>query len=77
MTRKSIPLSTIELSVVVTVFSETYSIDETLDILLGRDRNYIKEIILLASPRASEETFAICKSVGCQRTRVRLGRAEK
>ena len=72
MTRKSIPLSTIELSVVVTVFSETYSIEETLDILLGRDRNYIKEIILLASPRASEEAFTICNRWVAKEPRVRL-----
>jgi dolichol-phosphate mannosyltransferase len=72
MTRKNIPLSTIKLSVVVTVFSETFSIDETLNILLGHDRNYIKEIILLVSPRASEETFTICNRWVAKQPRVRL-----
>src|SRR5271157_5126229 len=61
MMRKRIPLSEIKLSVVVTVYSETFSIDETINILLSRDRDYIKEILLLVSPRASEETFSICK----------------
>ena len=72
MTRKSIPLSSIKLSVVVTVFSETFSIDETLSILLGRDRGYVQEIILLVSPRATEETFAICKRWVAKDSRVRL-----
>ena len=61
MTQKSVPLSCIKLSVVVTVYSETFSIDETLKIMLGRDRGYIQEILLLVSPRASEETFSICR----------------
>jgi len=43
------------------VFSETFSIRETVDTLLANDRGYIKEIILLVSPRASEESFAICR----------------
>jgi dolichol-phosphate mannosyltransferase len=64
--------SRIQLSVVVTVFSETLSIRETLDILLSQDRGYIKEIILLVSPRASEETLNICRE-SCERDpRVRI-----
>jgi hypothetical protein len=39
---KPIALSEIQLSVVVTVYSETFSIDETLKILFSRNRNYIK-----------------------------------
>jgi glycosyltransferase involved in cell wall biosynthesis len=61
MTQKTVPLNTIKLSVVVTVFSETFSIDETVKILLSLDRGYIQEILLLTSPRASAETFAICR----------------
>lgn len=72
MTRKKIPLSDIKLSVVVTVYSETFSIDETLNVLLGRDRHYIKEIILLVSPKASAETFAICNRWAVQEPRVRV-----
>jgi len=70
--KKEIPLSEINLSIVVTVYSETFSINETLDILLKNDRKYIKEIILLVSPRASEETFAICKQWVAKEPRVRL-----
>jgi len=72
MTRKSVPLNTIKLSIVVTVYSETFSIDETLKILLGRDRGYIQEILLLVSPRASEETFSICGQWEAREPRVRM-----
>ena len=72
MTRKNVPLSTIKLSIVVTVYSETFSIDETLKILLGRDRGYIQEILLLVSPRASEETFSICRQWEAREPRVKM-----
>src|SRR5579863_10397358 len=61
MTKKGVPLDTIRLSVVVTVYSETFSIDETLRILLRNDRGYLHEILLLVSPRASADTFSICR----------------
>ena len=64
--------SQIQLSVVVTVFSETFSIRETVDILLSRDRDYIKEIILLISPRASEEAFAISRECVAKDPRVSI-----
>jgi glycosyltransferase involved in cell wall biosynthesis len=70
--RKRVTLSEIKLSVVVTVYSETYSIDETINILLSRDRGYITEILLLVSPRASEETFSICKRWVANEPRVKL-----
>src|SRR5579864_2444043 len=66
------PLSQIQLSVVVTVFTETFSIRETVDTLLGRDRGYIHEIILLVSPRASEEAMAICFQCVAQDPRVKI-----
>ena len=72
MTRKSVPLSAIRLSIVVTVYSETFSIDETVKILLGRDRGYIQEILLLLSPRASEETFSICRQWEAREPHVRM-----
>jgi dolichol-phosphate mannosyltransferase len=62
----------IELSVVVTVFSETFSIRETVDILRSHDRGYIKEILLLISPRASQESFAICHQIAREDPRVRV-----
>ena len=64
--------SRIQLSVVVTVFSETSSIRETVDILLAADRGYIKEIILLLSPRASDESKAICQECVRQSSLVRV-----
>jgi len=70
--RKQIPLSQIKLSVVVTVYSETLSINETIDTLLSEDRGYIREILLVVSPRASEETFSICKSWVAKEPRVKL-----
>ena len=72
MTRKTVPLNTIRLSIVVTVYSETFSIDETIKILLGKDRGYIQEILLLTSPRASEETFSICRQWVEQEPRVKV-----
>jgi dolichol-phosphate mannosyltransferase len=72
MVQKSVPLSTIQLSVVVTVYSETYSIHETVNVLLGKDRGYIKEILLVVSPKASEETFSICKQWATKEPRVKL-----
>jgi dolichol-phosphate mannosyltransferase len=69
--REETALSRIRLSVVVTVFSETFSLRETIDILLGGDRGYIHEIILLTSPRASQETFAICRECEKRDPRIR------
>jgi dolichol-phosphate mannosyltransferase len=65
-------LSDIKLSVVVTVYSETFSIDETIETLLRLDRGYIEEIILLISPKASEETFGICRQWEVQEPRVKI-----
>jgi glycosyltransferase involved in cell wall biosynthesis len=65
-------LKDIHLSVVVTVFSETVSIRETVDILHRHDRGYIKEILLLISPRASQKSFEICHDLARQDSRVRV-----
>lgn len=65
-------LAQIQLSVVVTVFSETFSIRETLNILERNDRGYIKEILLVVSPRASEESFAICRERAARDPRVKI-----
>ncbi len=72
MKRQGIALSAIKLSVVVTVFSETFSIDETVNLLLALDRGYILEILLLVSPRASQETFSICRRWEAQEPRVKV-----
>src|SRR5580692_7410615 len=71
-----VPVSRIQLSIVVTVFTETFSIRETVQILLGKDRGYISEIILLISPRASEEAFAICRECIEMDPRVKIQRSE-
>jgi len=65
-------LAKIQLSVVVTVFTETFSVHETLDILEDNDRGYIKEILLLISPRASQEAFAICNDRAARNSRVKV-----
>ena len=65
-------LQQIHLSVVVTVFTETLSIHETMAALLANDRGYIHEILLVISPRASEESFAICRGYARQDPRVRV-----
>ena len=62
----------IQLSVVVTVFSETFSIRETLDSLRTKDRGYLKEILLLVKPRASEESFAICRECAARDPGVKI-----
>lgn len=50
----------ISLSVVVTVFSETFSLTESIDRLLKLDRGYVQEIILAVSPKSSSECIEIC-----------------
>jgi dolichol-phosphate mannosyltransferase len=64
--------SRVHLSIVVTVFSETFSIRQTVDILTARDRGYIQEIILLVSPRASSESLRICQECADKDPRVRI-----
>ena len=70
--RSSFIASRIQLSVVVTVFTETFSVRETVDILLAADRGYLKEIILLVSPRASDETKAVCQECVRQSSLVKV-----
>src|SRR5438552_17257394 len=72
VTAGRLPLSEIRLSVVVTVYSETFSINETIETLLGRDRGYIKEILLVVSPKASNETLGICHKWEAREPRVKI-----
>jgi len=65
-------LGRIRLSLVVTVYSERQSIHTTLDILEKNDRGYIQEILLLVSPKASQETFAICNERAARNPQVRV-----
>ncbi len=51
------------LSVVVTVYSETFSLIETIERLYANDKGYIKEIILSVSPKSSEKCISICQDL--------------
>lgn len=65
-------LSDIKLSIIVTVYSETFSISKTIEILLKHNRGYIKEIILLISPRSSAETFRIANQEAAKNPLVKI-----
>lgn len=67
-----IPLSNIHLSVVVTVYSETFSVVETILRLVAKDRGYLKEIILLVAPKSSQESFDICHKLEQENPLVRV-----
>lgn len=67
-----VALSDICLSVVVTVYGETFSVEQTVERLLKADRGYITEILLVISPRSGEECLAICKRLSEQYPLVRL-----
>ena len=67
-----IKLANIKLSVVVTVYGETFSVKETIARLLKSDRGYIKEIIIVISPKSSKESFDICTDLSRQYPLVRL-----
>lgn len=47
----------------ITVYSETFSIIETVNRVREKDRHYIHEIILVVSPESSDECMKICKSL--------------
>ena len=53
----------IKLSVVITVYSETFSLIETVKRLIKNDDNHIYEIILIVSPNSSKECFEVCYSL--------------
>lgn len=53
----------IQLSVVVTVYSETFSIIETINRVREKDRDYLHEFILVVSPKSSGECMEICKKL--------------
>lgn len=60
------------LSVVVTVYTESFSVIETIDRLLKSDGGSLREIILVVSPRASKETMKICEDLAASHAMVRL-----
>jgi len=60
------------LSVVVTVYTESVSVIETVDRLLKNDRGGLREILLVVSPRSSKETMQICENLAASHSMVRL-----
>jgi glycosyltransferase involved in cell wall biosynthesis len=64
--------SKIRLSIIVTVYSETFSLQETIERLLRKDRHYILEIILSISPRSSSACLDICDELANRYDCIRL-----
>src|SRR5215467_2447352 len=60
------------LSVVVTVYTESISVIETIDRLQRSDQGGMREIIIVVSPRASRETMTICEDLAAKHPMVRL-----
>ena len=50
----------IKLSIVISVYSETFSLVETVDRLIAKNRGYIYEIILVVSPMSSKKCIEVC-----------------
>lgn len=55
--------NTIALSVIITIYSETDALAQTVDRILKQDRGYIHEILLVVSPFSSEECMAVCRQL--------------
>ena len=72
--KNTLPKST---SVIVTVFSETFSIIETIERLLKKDRGYILEIILVVHPKSSDESKAVCQKLTSQYSFLRIHYQQK
>ncbi len=60
------------LSVVVTVYTESVSVIETIDRLQRSDKGNIREILLVVSPRASKETMKICQDLAAEHPMVQV-----
>lgn len=66
-----------KVSIVVTVYSETFSLVETIKKLMKRDQGYIFEIILVVSPKSSPECFAICNNLAQQYSIIKVHTQKK
>jgi glycosyltransferase involved in cell wall biosynthesis len=51
------------LSVIVTVYTETYSVIETVERVIRNDSGSLREIILVVSPKASDETQRVAREL--------------
>jgi len=61
-----------KLSIIVAVYSETVSVVETIERLLKKDRGYIKEIILVVSPKSSKACLDICRQASLNFNQVKF-----
>ncbi|MFZ5563670.1 MAG: glycosyltransferase family 2 protein [Thermodesulfobacteriota bacterium] len=52
-----------KLSVIITVYSETAALAETVERLLSRDRGYIHEVLLVVSPASSQACMSMCRQL--------------
>jgi len=62
----------IRLTVVVTVYSETFSLIESIERLMKADRGYLHELIFSISPRSSEECIDICQQLAKKYSIIKL-----
>ncbi|MDY6905783.1 MAG: glycosyltransferase family 2 protein [Thermodesulfobacteriota bacterium] len=60
----------IQLSIIITVYSEEKALAETIDRLFRLDDGYILEILLVVAPDSSEQCIALCYSLSRQYERV-------
>lgn len=65
------------LSVVVTVYTETISVIETVERLLKNDSGALAEILIVVSPRSSAETLRICADLAARHPIVRVHTQQK
>ncbi len=72
-----VQLSDIRLSVIVTVYSETFSVRETVERLLASNRGYILEILLVVAPKSSEESFTVCRDLEKKYQRLKVYTQER
>jgi len=64
-------------SIIITVYSETFSVEQTIERLIKKDRGYILEIILLVHPKSSTESKLICQRLVEQYKIVKIQYQEK
>ncbi|PKN38108.1 MAG: hypothetical protein CVU62_04415 [Deltaproteobacteria bacterium HGW-Deltaproteobacteria-2] len=64
-------MNKIELSIIITVYSETWSLLETIARIKAIDHGYVKEIILTVSPRSSAECMESCDSLVKENSNIR------
>jgi len=64
-------------SIIITVYSETFSVEQTIERLIKKDRGYILEIILLVHPNSSRQSKIICQKLFEQYKIVKIQYQEK